>query len=673
MKKKRIIVLSIVIVVILTLIALIFVIGKNKEGNPEKVLRDYFSYANDKNYEAMYELIDNSVISKEEYINRNKNIYQGIELTDIKLSIDSTEKVDNDNTKINYNMSMQTIAGEISFQNSATLTRKDNKYCIQWSSNLIFPELNNTDKVRVSSQTAKRGSILDRNNIVLAQQGTVSSVGLVPGKMNNDTKQKDIERLAELLDIEVDTINKNLNQSYVKDDTFVPLKMVAKNNFDLKEKLLVVKGVKIIDATARVYPSGEEIAHLIGYVQVVTADDLKENEGKGYTSSSVIGKTGLEKIYEDRLRGTNGAEIYITDANGTKKSTIAKIDVKDGEDIKLTIDLNIQDTVYRQYSQDKGSTVVINPKTGEVLAMVSTPSYDPNDFVLGISQNKWNTMTNDESKPLYNRYQATWAPGSSLKPVIGAIGLTTGKFTADEDFGTSGSSWQKDESWGTYKITTLAQYSGKANLQNALIYSDNIYFAKSALKIGAKTLKEQFTKIGFNKPIEFIQAMNSSKFSNSNEFESEVQLADSGYGQGQVLVNPLHIASIYSAFVNEGNMIQPYIEYGKAKSYYVENAFSKEAANTIKQDLIQVVENPGGTAHSAKTDKAIIAGKTGTAEIKDSKDDENGTEIGWFNAFVADENNSKQMLIISMVQDVKNRGGSHYLLPKVKAIFDTVL
>ena len=128
------------------------------------------------------------------------------------------------------------------------------------------------------------------------------------------------------------------------------------------------------------------------------------------------------------------------------------------------------------------------------------------------------------------------------------------------------------------------------------------------------------------------------------------------------------MASIYSAFVNEGNMIKPYIEYSsKAKSeYWIENAFTKEAANTIKEDLIQVVENPNGTAHEAKIEGMTIAGKTGTAEIKASQDDENGTEIGWFNAFRVTDNVDDQLLIISMIEDVKDRGGSHYLLPKVK-------
>ena len=158
-------------------------------------------------------------------------------------------------------------------------------------------------------------------------------------------------------------------------------------------------------------------------------------------------------------------------------------------------------------------------------------------------------------------------------------------------------------------------------------------------------------------------------------FESEIQLADTGYGQGKVLVNPLHVASIYSAFTNDGNMIKPYIEYkaNRAPEIYVKQAFSKDAANTIKEDLVQVVENPAGTAYAARISGVKIAGKTGTAEIKASKDDETGTEIGWFNAFIADENSKNQYLVVSMVEDVKGKGGSHYLLPKVKTIFQNII
>ena len=169
--------------------------------------------------------------------------------------------------------------------------------------------------------------------------------------------------------------------------------------------------------------------------------------------------------------------------------------------------------------------------------------------------------------------------------------------------------------------------------------------------------------------------MSKSSYSNSENFTNETQLANSGYGQGEVLVNPIHMAMVYSSFVNEGNMIMPYIEYKENASsdtatYYKKEAFSKETADTIRDDLVQVVENPNGTAHSAKIEGKTIAGKTGTAEIKQSKADKDGTEIGWFNAFNVGENDENSLLIVSMVENVKGKGGSHYLLPKVKAIFE---
>ena len=163
--------------------------------------------------------------------------------------------------------------------------------------------------------------------------------------------------------------------------------------------------------------------------------------------------------------------------------------------------------------------------------------------------------------------------------------------------------------------------------------------------------------------------MSSSQFAENNEFISEGQIADSGFGQGKLLVNPLHMASIYSAFVNEGNMIKPHIEYSENTEYWIKNAFSKDVANTIKDDLVQVVENSGGTAHEAKISGVKLAGKTGTAELKATKEDK-GEELGWFNAFVVSDKSDEQILTINMVENVENRGGSHYLLPKVRRIIE---
>lgn len=679
MDKKRIAIIAVAVVVVGIIIgAILYLNYELTKSKPEDVFNAYISHLQNGEYEQMYELLTDdakATYSQDVYVSRNKNIYNGIEAANISVQNINVQENRNGTATISYNMSMDTLAGEISFANIIELAKNQEKvYRIEWSSEMIYPDLDDTERVRVNTISAKRGNIYDRNNVLIAGEGTVSSVGLVPGKMN-ESPEEDIKKVSELLEMSEDRINSLLNASYVKDDTFVALTDVAKENYDLKEKLLQIPGIQINDSTARVYPYGEELAHLVGYVQNITAEELEENSDKGYTANSVIGKTGLEKIYEDRLRGHDGSEIYITDSQGNRNQTIAKIDVQNGEDIKLTIDVSIQKYVYEEFKNDKSAVVLMNPKTGEILAICSTPSYDTNDFILGITNSKWESLQNNANNPLYNRYQASYAPGSSFKPIIGAIGLTKNKITKDEDFGRSGTSWQKDSSWGTYNVTTLTTYSGPANLANALIYSDNIYFAKTALKIGASTLASELNKIGFNKQIDFEQAMTASKFANNDTFDSEIQLADTGYGQGKALVNPVHMASMYSAFVNNGNMIKPYIEYSESpkSEVYIENAFSEDAANTIKEDLIQVIENPNGTAHDAKINGVTLAGKTGTAEIKDSKDDETGTELGWFNAFTADESSSNQYLIISMVEDVKGRGGSHYLLPKVKSIFQKIL
>lgn len=676
-KKFIIIVISIILILAISVEIGITIYFNNKPKNkPENVLQTFASYINDKKYEDMYSLLSSKSkanISEEDFIKRNKNIYEGIEAKNFSVDIQSIEN-EKKLAKVTYKNIMDTMSGHVDFVNTVTLELNEEKeYKIDWTSNLIFLELNTEDKVRVKTIEAKRGSILDRNGEYLATNGVASQIGLVPGKMS-DNKEENIEKIAELLNMTSAGINSELSASYVKADTFVPLKTVGKNEMELKNKLLEIKGVKIIDTDERIYPQGVSTSQLVGYIQPINSEELKEKAKEGYTSSSKIGKYGLERAYESTLRAVNGSEIYIEDANGNKKTSIAKQEQKDGQDVKLTIDSKLQQTVYEQFKDDKSAVVVMNPKTGEVLALASCPSFDSNDFSLGMTTADYKNLTENPDNLLYNRYLATYAPGSSFKPIIGAIGLTTGAFSADDDFGRSGTKWQNDSSWGDFYITTLSTYSGPANLKNALIHSDNIYFAKAALKIGGKNLINSLKNIGFGQQIEFPQTISKSSYSNSESFTNETQLANSGYGQGEVLVNPINMAMMYSAFVNEGNMIMPYLEYkenarSQTAKYYKENVFSKEAANEVRDDLIQVVENPSGTAHLAKIEGKTIAGKTGTAEIKQSKDDTEGTEIGWFNAFNVGESDANSLLIVSMVENVKGKGGSHYLLPKVRAIF----
>lgn len=666
MKNKKILIGIIIITSVIIGIITFFII--NKTEKPDQVLQDYFTKISEEKYEEAYEMLSESAknkIAKDTFVKKNNSIYKGIDMTDLKTEITNVEN----NEKITYNQKMNTSAGEISFTNEASVIKEDKKYKINWKNSLIYPYLNENDKIRVKTLKSERGNIYDRNNILLAGKGNISSIGLVPGKMS-ENKEEDIQKLSTILGVSVESINNKLGMSYVKDDTFVPIKNVAKTETQLKERALSISGVKITTESSRVYTLGKEASQVIGYVQAISAEELEENKGKGYNSNSVIGKAGIEKVYEETLRGKDGKEIYIEDENGKKVKTIAKQEVENGKDVKLTIDANKQKQIYESLEENKGAYVAMNSKTGEIIALVSTPSYDSNDFALGMSTEEWKNLNEDEKNPLLNRLTKAWSPGSTFKPVTGAIGITEGKINPKEDFGRSGLSWQKDSSWGSYMVTTLTPYNEPANMQNALIRSDNIYFAKVALKLGYNKFMEGLNKLGFNEDINFEIGTTKSTYDTDGKITDEVQLADSGYGQGQILVNPIHMASIYSAFVNNGNMIKPTIIYEEDKKveYLKENAISQEAANTIKEDLIQVVESPNGTAHDAKIEGVKIGAKTGTAELKASKD-EKGEVLGWFNAFTADESSENQLVVVSMIEDANSVGGSHYLFPKVTQLF----
>lgn len=655
------------------------------DASPEETLKEYMSYISNQKYEQMYEMIDvgaSGNICQEDFVKRNSAIYEGIGVDNIKIHITSYDK---EQKEICYETSMDTVAGNVTFENNVSFIQEKGTYKLVWSDSLIFPELDSTDKVKVSVTNAERGQILDRNGRVLAGKGVASSVGVVPGKLEN--RDDAISQLADLLEMKVEDIERKLSAKWVKEDSFVPLKTIPKVDelklLSLKpdketlaekerhEKLLEIPGVKISDIGIREYPLGEAAAHLVGYVQNVTAEDLEEHDGEGYTSNSVIGKSGMEGLFEKELKGQNGCSITIVDSNGNKKKIIVSTIVENGKDIKLTIDSNLQKELYEQFKDDKSCSVAMNQYTGEVLALVSTPSYDNNDFIRGMSSEKWNALNEDENKPMYNRFRQVWCPGSTFKPIIAAIGLTTGAIDPNEDYGNEGLSWQKDSSWGSYHVTTLHAYE-PVILKNALIYSDNIYFAKAALKIGERDMESSLTKLGFNEELPFDIKVAKSQFSNTDKIEKEIQLADSGYGQGQILVNPLHMACIYSAFCNEGNMIKPYLTYKEdaIPNVWVTAAFTKDAAQMVLEDTKEVINNPHGTGYAACRTDITLAGKTGTAEIKASKEDTTGTEWGWFSVFTTDENMDRPIMIISMVEDVKGRGGSGYVVKKDSQVLE---
>lgn len=687
MSGKRITILLIIFMAVLIMIFSIITKEKNITIKPDELLVTYMNYIQEKNYEAMYSMVECN-ISKEEFVNRNANIYEGIEMQNMNISNVNSNEIEENKIIVTYKTAFNTMAGDIEFDNKAEFVKRNNGYFIVWNDNIIFPNLSAGDKVRIQIHEADRGNILDRNDRIMAGKGIASSVGVVPGKLED--KDTALEQIAVLLEMDIESVKKKMDAGWVKEDSFVPLKTLKKvketelmeispdkdilEEKERQDKLLSISGVMISDIEIREYPLKEAASHFVGYVQNVTAEDLEEHEGEGYNANSVIGRSGMEGLYEKELKGQNGCEIYIEDSEGNKKEVLKNKVKLNGKDIKLTIDAGIQSSLYEQFKDDKSCTIAMNPYTGEVLALISTPSFDNNDFIMGMSDEKWTELNVREDKPMYNRFRQVWAPGSTFKPVVGAIGLKTGAVNPNEDYGNEGLSWQKDLSWGDYFVTTLHAYE-PVILENAIMYSDNIYFAKAALKIGAEAFSASLDSLGFNKEVPFEIKLKESSYSNSENIESEIQLADSGYGQGQILVNPLHLASIYTAFVNQGNIIKPYITYSQdaKKEIWIADTFLEEDAYVILECMKKVINSPHGTGYKAHRDDVELAGKTGTAEIKSSKDDNTGTELGWFCVCTTDAEMQNPILITSMAEDVKGIGGSGYVVNKVSNVLNMYL
>lgn len=657
-KKKWIIGIS---ACVLLMVSVFFVFNQGKSN--EQVVTEYFELLKKKDYKQMYQMLNQKTVytpTQKYFVEKYKEFYEEIDAKNIQIKI-----LDEQDSVIEYLIYVDTLAGRITYRNKVGV--KDEQ--IQFNKNLIMDGYTDGCKIKITTYNPeKRGRILDRNGKVLAEDRKGYSVGLVKGKLNGEN---DYGQIAQYLETDVETLQKKMSASWINDDSFVPIKTVseATKNDLINKNILGINGVKISTVSIRTYPYDKVASHIVGYVQNVNAEDLKKHINEGYNSTSVIGRSGIEAAYEEKLRGITSGKIDLVDKNDKVIKELCHKEVKmSPQDITLTIDIDLQQSFYNEYQNDKSASVALNPKTGEVLALVSTPSYSNNDFVLGLSTDKWNALNNDTNQPLMSRYKQTYTPGSSMKPITAAIGLETKTIDPDKDLGAK-DKWQKDSSWGNYYVTTLHAPSPN-NLKNAITYSDNVYFARSALNIGKDNLFKYYKNLKIGEKIPFELALNKSQYINKNQKISNQLIADSGYGQGQILMNPVQLASIYSAFVNNGSIYQPHMVQGQTKTW-IKNVFSKETTKTIKEDLINAIADENGTGHAIYHDNVVLAGKTGTAEIKQSQSDTTGTELGWFTVMTPDE--KQPILMTTVVEDVKNRGGSGYVVEHTKAPLDLYL
>jgi len=638
---------------------------------------EYIKLWNDQKFSEMYDKLSSNAkeeITKEDFVSRYEGIYEGVSVNELKVEFDKPEeeKIDDKATEVSYpfSLSMETVAGQISFEQDVQIVQEETEdgedWFISWSPTMIFPQLEGNEEVRVSSASPERGQIFDEKNKGLAVNGLAYEIGIVPGNLP-ENRDETIEKIAKILSMDVKEIEDKLSQSWVQPELFVPIKKIDPQQQELLTELISIPSIQKKDVPARFYPYGEAAAHLTGYIGSITAEQLEELKDEGYSSQSLVGKAGLEQVFESRLKGETGYTIYV---EGTDK-IIAEKPPENGEDIQVTIDGELQKQLFDQLKGEAGTAVAMDPLTGETLALVSSPSYNPNEFIYGLSSSQYAALSDHPQKPLMARFNKTFSPGSSLKPIIASIGLKAGKLDPDAEKQITGLTWKKDASWGNYSITRVSDADSNVNLKDALIYSDNIYFAQLAMDIGAQEMVNGLKQFGFEEDIDFPFPITTSSISNGN-LSNEQLLADSGYGQGEILMSPFHLTAAYTTYVNNGSMIKPYLEVTEeAKtSFWKESITKKENNDILLSNLKEVVNNPNGTAYKPKVDSLQIAGKTGTAELKQSKEDKTGKENGWF---VAVNTDNPKLLVTMMIEDVKDRGGSHYVVPKVKEVMKQYL
>ncbi|EJX95236.1 penicillin-binding protein PBP4(5) [Enterococcus faecium] len=611
----------------------------------EKTVEQFVQALNKGDYNKAAEMTskkaaNKSALSEKEILDKYQNIYGAADVKGLQISNLKVDKKDDSTYSFSYKAKMNTSLGELKdLSYKGTLDRNDGQTTINWQPNLVFPEMEGNDKVSLTTQEAARGNIIDRNGEPLATTGKLKQLGVVPSKLGDGgEKTANIKAIASSFDLTEDAINQAISQSWVQTDYFVPLKIIDGATPELPA------GATIQEVDGRYYPLGEAAAQLIGYVGDITAEDIDKNPE--LSSNGKIGRSGLEMAFDKDLRGTTGGKLSITDADGVEKKVLIEHEVQNGKDIKLTIDAKAQKTAFDSLGGKAGSTVATTPKTGDLLALASSPSYDPNKMTNGISQEDYKAYEENPEQPFISRFATGYAPGSTFKMITAAIGLDNGTIDPNEVLTINGLKWQKDSSWGSYQVTRVSSDVSQVDLKTALIYSDNIYAAQETLKMGEKKFRTGLDKFIFGEDLDLPISMNPAQISNEDSFNSDILLADTGYGQGELLINPIQQAAMYSVFANNGTLVYPKLIADK-ETKDKKNVIGETALQTIVPDLREVVQDVNGTAHSLSALGIPLAAKTGTAEIKE-KQDVKGKENSFLFAFNPD---NQGYMMVSMLEN----------------------
>ena len=521
-----------------------------------------------------------------------------------------------------------------------------------------YANLADGNRIRIIPTVAPRGTFFDRNGQLLVTNRPGFAVSLLP--LTEPISPEVIERVSKLLDVPVDEIQRRIDIHYSFDPIRIKQDVTPDIVTIIEEQKQNYRGVIIEVQPIRNYILKQEGAHTFGYVSEISDAELETKKDQGYKSGDIVGKFGLERVYDKEIRGENGGEQVEVDVAGKPVQILGKKEPKPGYDLILTIDRDLQvaaenavDEILKEIGANAAAAVVLNPQNGEVLAMVSRPAFDPNLFAHGISTKDWNAINTNPYHPMDNKtITGEYPPGSTFKIVTGTAALADGKVTADELIYDSGTHWLVP------KGNAGGEVLGWLNFHEALAHSDNVYFYELGNRLGVDRLSDYAKMFGLGKETGIDLPYESPGLVDWRQYKWDVygdewylsETMDAAIGQGFNLVTPLQAAMVTGEIAANGKRFRPHV----VKQIVTQDGelirdFHPELVGELQvdpyiiklvQDALHEVTITGTAARNFAGFPYEIAGKTGTAE------NSQGRDHGWFVGYAPFDNPCVSVAVI---------------------------
>ncbi|HLJ46028.1 MAG TPA: penicillin-binding protein 2 [Bryobacteraceae bacterium] len=527
---------------------------------------------------------------------------------------------------------------------------------------------------------APRGKILDRDGRIIVDNHDSYSLILT----RENLKMEHLPAIAEGLNLEYDQLAARVRR-FRSEPKYVPI--IIKEELTPAELAFVESHrdagtfpeMELIHGQRRLYPKDGLAAHVIGYVGEISESELNTPEFAKYDQGALIGKDGIERQYNDTLMGVDGQRRVTVDNLGNEHEVLEDKPAIPGKDLQLTIDLDLQVVAELAMQDKRGSVVVLNPRNGEVLAMVSHPAYDPNLFAARIRAEDWRNLVNNPDHPLFNRaIQDQLPPGSTFKPIMGLAGLESGSITPDYHVTCAGGA-----SFYGHFHACLAHH-GPLDLHQAIVHSCDTYFYTLANRLGVDTIAKYAEaagighRTGIDLPHEAEGIMPSTAWKRRvfREKWYAGEVISVGVGQGAVAVTPLQLARAIGGLAMGGIWYRPHLVTG-ATPFSVKSDLNPENVQTIVSAMYGVV-NEGGTGGNARIPGQTVCGKTGTAqavsaELAKRVHNQSTKDHAWFVGFAPRE--APEVVAVALFENAGQHGSTAAPIVRdvIKAYFDKKL